>query len=103
MENSIADNPTYLVVMNTTSKSPVSQFVQSSRGQQGYNTYDNGGYRSLNRNRGRGRYSQGYRSFFQRAPLPAKTNVMPITPLGVLGLYLIPSYNSSTNSNVSIY
>ena len=57
VENNIGDNPTCLATMNTTSKPLVSQFVQSSPGQHGYNTYDNGGYRSFNRNRGRGRYN----------------------------------------------
>ena len=63
VENSMINNPTYLAAMNTTSKPPASHFVQSSQGQHSYNTYENGGYRPFNRNRGRGRYNQGHRDF----------------------------------------
>ena len=47
VDNIIPDNSTYIVVMNTMSKSLVSStpFLRSSHNQQGFPSYDNGGYR----------------------------------------------------------
>ena len=91
VENNIGSNPTYLAAMNTVTKPHV------SRGQQDYNSFDNGGYRSFNRNRGRGRYNSGQRGFynsgqrgfFPRAPMNVRPAVAPNTPSG--GMSAFPS------------
>ena len=93
VENSMSTNSTYLAAMNTTSKhSP--PFFQPPRGQHGYNTYDNNGYRSFNRGRGRSKFGQGQRPYAQRAQFPAKSQ--SVGPLSN------PAYRSPPMFNVPV-
>ena len=99
VENNISNNPTFLAAMNTTSKPHV------PRGQQGYNSFDNGGYRSFNRNRGRGRYNSGQRGFFPRAPMAVRPSAVSNTSPGGLSVFQsgLGSYNSPPGASSSAF
>lgn len=66
VENLITGSP-YLTAMHTISKSNVSstspQVLQQSRGPHEYNSYDSGGFKPFNKNKGRGRFNHGHRTF----------------------------------------
>ena len=84
VENTTPHTSTYLSAMNTTVKShsTAPQFVHSSRGQQHQQSYDNMGYKSFNRNRGRGRPNYNQRVFNPRASFPSKASSMPSNMFG---------------------
>ena len=92
MDNIIPDSSSYIAAMNTMSKSPVSatQFYRSPRTHQVFPSYDNGGPRQFNKNRGRGKFAHGQRHFQSRPSIPNTSHTSAAIP-GVLGSYNRPS------------
>ena len=71
----VPETHTYLTAMHT-SKSAMSHpsFGQQHNRVHAYNSYDNGGYKPFNRNRGKSRYVQGFRHMNSRPQFPVKTS-----------------------------
>ena len=95
VDNHMSASSTYLSALHTTAKpqSHLTHQFHSSRGQHSSNSYANGGYKSFNRNRGRGRPNYTARTFPPKAPFPTKT------PFMSQGTYSPSQYTASTSIN----
>lgn len=71
--------PSYLTIIATNFGPTMSQAppLQQSNGSHGQSSYLNGGYKSFNRNKGKGKFNQGQRLFNLRPQLYTQTYVWP--------------------------